>query len=816
MGSETAVTYSTVRRGLRSARVVIVFDGGQNWSYWARRALYLASRTWGGRGFVLVPHQDGHVAPALLRACRTYDPDHVVTFRQELVDFEYFLPDHFQMTGEDGLPLAGRDRWEALAGDNIWWDTHTDSDRQARDQIAAVCSPYKGAGDGGDIVRHFGQQPEDFPDVNLMPGLAVVNCAQCPPNWGGLLGVAVASHAGLVDAPNPAAVEPEVDDATRRRLTRWMMGTGSLPPESLARLPLDGANLSDIGRAWDYTTSGLIGVSRFGDSSPEILVVVGDSAEDFALARLWQHTYGQGIWLPSVLGADEDGLPAASVMQSVVTTYSTIRSTGATVTVTSTSLPGDDLARVLERLRAEAGTWFGDEADGVGKVLPAGELVWPRRATVHLGIGEQFDEPLSVPTEVDPTGTRTMLTPLPSPLLHDRVLARHLHITWHVDITWPDDRSVLGGGMTGRELLAPSNGLAVTLARSGRYGTSYPSRRHDLVLPGIPAADTLAQPRLRDLSLAAWVDAKLAQHDLTSRLSSAGHKTAQLARMFGDRHAVMDLLAGPLLPALRKMDARGKRSKDCYPQDEGVRIRAGYGVLNFAGFATWSTASSKEQVRRDLDTALRAGVIRRGLVLECQVCTELQFQPIDRLGQRWTCERCDAGNDLDQPAWNLPLQEPCWFYDLHPVGRQLLADHGEVPIALAAHLARTSNSHSAYQDLAEIEFVGNGRAQVELDLIAYRDGILSIGEAKSAAQLNGKNTNERAKEIRKKCQAAVWLEADELIFATSAANWTPGTETSIREVAAAFGWPPIGPPVIRMLAGLDIPGMVTAKVLSLQ
>lgn len=92
MGSPPAVTYATVRRGLRAPRIAIVFDGGAHWSYWARRALHLASTTWGGTGFVLIPHHEGQVAPTLLRACRLYDPDHVVAFSHDLVDHEYFLP----------------------------------------------------------------------------------------------------------------------------------------------------------------------------------------------------------------------------------------------------------------------------------------------------------------------------------------------------------------------------------------------------------------------------------------------------------------------------------------------------------------------------------------------------------------------------------------------------------------------------------------------------------------------------------------------------------------------------------------------------
>ncbi|MTE17031.1 hypothetical protein [Nocardia aurantiaca] len=805
-----------MQRGLRCARVAIVFDGGPHWSYWARRALHLASQTWGGTGFVLVPHQQGRVAPALLRAVRAYDPDYVVTYRSELVDFEYFSPGALKLLAEDGSALTGVARWNALAGSHIDM-APTEIDEMARDQVAAVCSTYKlaTAEVSSEDVQQYGHRAEDFPATVRMPGLAVDNCVQAPPSWGGLLGVAVASHAGSLDAPNPAAGEPELDDGNLAQLTRWLMGTGSLPPESLARRPLDGAGFSDLGRAWDYTTTGLTGVVRMRDSSESALVVVGDTAEDFALARLWQRTYMNGIWLPSALGTDRDDLPRA-VLTGLDKIFSKARSGRGTVTVTSTSLPPEKLSEVLARFRVELSKHWGAGVDEIGEAVTAQELVWPRHNTMHLAIGEQFDDPISVPTEVDGSGTTTMLTPLPPPALENRVLAQHPELTWHVDIAWPDGRSVLGGGLTGHELLTPTGGLPVTLARSSRYGTSYPSKRYDFVPGGIPAVNRLPRPKLRDLSLADWVDAKLAQHDLTSRLSSAGHKAAQLERMYGDRQSVIDLFSGPLLPALRTMDAKGERSDDCYPKQEGVQIRAHYGVLNFSGFTTQAPQTSKEQIRQDLDKALRAGVIRRGLVLQCVVCTEIQFQPIDRIGQRWTCERCDAGNDLDQPAWKKPLQEPGWYYDLHPVGRQLLDQNGEVPLALASYLARTGGGGSTYQDLAEIELVRGRTAQVELDLFAYCDGVRIVGEAKSANHLSGNTGGERAKEIHKKCRAAVWLDADELVFATSEAEWKPGAEAGIRDAVAAFEWPPIGPPVIRMVAGLDFAGTVTSKVVLLQ
>ncbi|MGV9415299.1 hypothetical protein ACWDOP_35830 [Nocardia sp. NPDC003693] len=819
MVSEAAVTYSTVRRGLRASRVAIIFDGDEHWSHWARRAVYLANSIWGGAGFVFVPHHGGEVAPSVLRAVRTYDPDHVVTFARELVDFEYLIPDHLQIRNVDGQLLTGRDRLQELTSEHIDWETHTESDRQARDQVAAACSPYKHAHSNGSdtVVRQLGFPVDDFPKIRFMPGLAVTNCIQCPPNWGGLLGVAVASHAGLVDPPNPAAIEPEIDDHTMLRLTEWLMGTRPLGPQRLARLPLDGASLTDIGQAWDYTMTSLVEVSIAHTPSCRTLIVVGDTPEDFALNRLWQNTYGRSVWLPSPLcSIDQDQLPSV-VAAGLARIFDHARSEPATVLVTSASLTQPKLDAVLERFRLAArGRQSGGGDPGeIGQAVLAEDLTWPQRNTTHLAIREQFDDGLTLPTEVDSSGTRTMLTPLPPPLLDDKLLAEHRSLTWHVDITWMDGPSIDGGGLTSRDLMPKTDGLPTTVVRSSRHGASYPSKRYDLVVSGIPVVNRLPRPRLRHLSLASWVDAQLAKQNLSTKLSSAGQRTAQLTRMLGGRSGLVELFAGPLLPALRRMDAKAARTADCYPHHEGVRIRAHYGVLNFSGFVALSAGSAEEEVRERLDFALRAGVIRRGLVLRCAVCTELQFQTIDKLGQSWVCERCDSNSDLGLSAWRMPLQEPVWFYDLHPVGRQLLDDNGDVPIALAAHLSSTCESVDEYMDLAEIEFVGNRRAEVEVDLVAYVEGSLIVGEAKSAAQLSRRTRAQRHAEIVKKCRAAAWIGADELIFATSTPAWTDQAESDIRSATTAFEWPSLGAPRIRLIAGLDPSETTTSTLLRL-
>jgi hypothetical protein len=84
--------YVDARMTLRPARVAVVFDGGDDWQYWARLAIYAASQVWGGAGFILIPHRDGDVAPSLLEAASAYDPDHAVLLRITVRHLELVRP----------------------------------------------------------------------------------------------------------------------------------------------------------------------------------------------------------------------------------------------------------------------------------------------------------------------------------------------------------------------------------------------------------------------------------------------------------------------------------------------------------------------------------------------------------------------------------------------------------------------------------------------------------------------------------------------------------------------------------------------------
>ncbi len=106
-----------------------MFDGDGDWSYRARRALYVATQVRGGAGFTLVPHHKGVVRPELLRAVGAYDPDFVVRTALELEERTYW---------EDEYSAEDARRSTAFASP----DPYSLTDRKAGDLIAEACTQY--------------------------------------------------------------------------------------------------------------------------------------------------------------------------------------------------------------------------------------------------------------------------------------------------------------------------------------------------------------------------------------------------------------------------------------------------------------------------------------------------------------------------------------------------------------------------------------------------------------------------------------------------------------------------------------------------
>jgi hypothetical protein len=146
-----------------------------------------------------------------------------------------------------------------------------------------------------------------------------------------------------------------------------------------------------------------------------------------------------------------------------------------------------------------------------------------------------------------------------------------------------------------------------------------------------------------------------------------------------------------------------------------------------------------------------------------------------------------------------PLEEPSWFYDLHPVARELLKDYGEVPLQLSRHLRSTS---ARYADVPELELRdASGRPLAEADLIAVSGDQLIVAEAKSNDAL-GSSPREIRRAAAKRVKLTADLRADQIILATTQPEWSASSITEMRSAVAGHPWLAGLQPAVRLIADL--------------
>jgi hypothetical protein len=793
---------------LRPARVAVVFDGGDDWHYWARLAIYAASQVWGGAGFILIPHREGEVPVSLLQAARAYDPDHAVLLRVTLKQFEAARPGEQRLL-MDGQLVTGEERKELLkqAGGRFRNDPAGEKARQA---VADVCSCYRERITAGD--KWF----EEVEALNAdgavgyltsiygLEGVPGGSRLAAPAEWGGPLGVAVAARCGALAEP-VAVGSPEMDDEERLDLIRWLLSGGGrgTPPYSAVWHPAAAVSVRplDLDTAFDWGRYGLAVVQRGLAPDGPALLVAGDEAADFALALAWDRLYGRSLWLPS------EWQPSADVSTSEMTAIRVEldnfgfdpRHTDGKVQLTTTSLAPEKMTELAEVLNSPL-VHSTDPAEKPDRVVVA-EPRFDLSQVGLLAVAGQFDQQFTVPVKKDKDGV-VMMMPSPVPAIEDPDLARSTGLQWHVDLELRGSAMPRGRGLDGHALFAPGENIHLTSVRSGRDAISFNAGRLDFVLAGTAPLSRLARPRLREPALAEWARLLAEQSGLSFRLSAAGRRAETLGQLWESRDGFVRSLTGPLLPVLRAFQPSQAKSTDAYPDGQGVVLVNGVpeGYLTFAGMLKFTEdATSSAALRDGVDALAARGVVRRGLVLDCSTCGRPSFNAVGNLAQVNLCPRCGAVNQLARQRWRDPLEEPTWYYDLHPVARTLLADHGEVPLLLSRYLHSLSRR---YDDAPELELRDAADNPVaEADLIAAADDSLTIAEAKSNDTLGG-NPKEIRRAAAKRVKLADVLRADQIVLATTQEKWKDASTTAMRSAVTGHTWAAGLPPAVRLITGL--------------
>ena len=799
----------------RPPRVAIVFDGGEDWTYWARAAIYVCTRYWGGDGFVLVPHVDGQVHEALLRMIRSYDPDYVVTLERTVRDFEILRRGSVLNSTFTDSEDVYADTLKNF-GDQV---IPVGTDDTARDQVAAACTPHR---------RRFGSEARWDESVTSIGATGTMRFSLvtdiidrptegilgAPSSWGGMLGVAVAARCGTLDAPDPGT-EPNLTRDEWHALLWWLMGhklDGRGLPRSLVRhiaaqLSID---TSTATTAISQTRTDLAFVNSSTPRRPQRLMSVGDTATDFAIAYAYERMYGAAVWLPGSWWSQTE--PTRTVPKYALHAAYGNRNRGDQLTVTSTSVDVCVVDAILAALHDPI-VWSGDRDKAVAdlkKISTSGDPVWEAAGIGHLVVDNQYNQDFTVPATLTDAGDMCMLIPCPLPVITEPTLGIANALDYQVDVNFVEAKMPHGHGLDGHDLLVDRNDQYLTWIRSGRDGATFESQRSDFVLAGTAKVDRLARPRLRSLSLSTWADARVAEYGYRMMPSAAGRREIALQRLWGTRASLAELFAGQMLPVLHAYRPTASNSKPTFTQNDGLVLHTGTGsrpnesYLTFGGITELAGASddpSKARLRGELDLMLERGLLFRGLILKCAACRKVHFVRTNQLGQVNVCPRCQTNESLSRASWISPTDEPLWFYDLHPLAREQLDQDGDVPLLLSHYLRSHSRS---YDDVGELElYDASLKSIAEADLIALSDGELIAAEVKRPGSLGTGRQVQNS--IRKRFLLAEKLEADQIVLATAATEWSALTIGAVADRALAWPWPRLRPRLrfISALGSLD-------------
>jgi hypothetical protein len=183
----------------------------------------------------------------------------------------------------------------------------------------------------------------------------------------------------------------------------------------------------------------------------------------------------------------------------------------------------------------------------------------------------------------------------------------------------------------------------------------------------------------------------------------------------------------------------------------------------------------------------------------CSECERRAFYRIELLGEKHLpcggAHACTPTPVLPgDPTW----ASRKWFYELHDAIRELLDQNGDVPLLAGQALAATARS---FEDIAELDFCRLSQKPAEIDIIAFADGRLIIGEAKCVPAFG--SNKEASQAIAKLIDISDLLGTDEILLATTAPGpWHERDTGLLLNEVARHTWRFGKAPLVRVLANL--------------
>jgi hypothetical protein len=182
-----------------------------------------------------------------------------------------------------------------------------------------------------------------------------------------------------------------------------------------------------------------------------------------------------------------------------------------------------------------------------------------------------------------------------------------------------------------------------------------------------------------------------------------------------------------------------------------------------------------------IDDFAERGILYRGYIFHCEFCRNSAWYPMKDLSDRFTCPRCHREQVYTSKHWKMPRCQPSVYYQLDEIVYQGFANDMNVPTLALDCLRRSAEGSFLYVEELEYRKRSEPKLLMECDLNCVIDGVLTIGEAKTADRLDKSRATEVAM-IEKYRGLAASMGARQVVFATAAENWDSTTAQKFLEV----------------------------------